>query len=68
MTTQKREWVFFRNFGGCWCWEVRENGSMVRECARDFPTREQCIADAARNGFALDGDDMSDRRAAGASH
>lgn len=51
MTTEKREWVFFRNFGGYWCWEMRVNGSTARESRREFSTREECVADATTHGF-----------------
>jgi hypothetical protein len=46
-----REWVFFRDLSGGWCWEFREAGKTVRESARSYGTRDECVADATANGF-----------------
>lgn len=47
----RREWVFFRDLSGGWCWEYREGGRTVRESNGSHRTRDECVADAAADGF-----------------
>jgi hypothetical protein len=46
------DWVFFHDLLGGWRWERRRGGKTAGESTQSYATREACIADAERNGFA----------------
>ena len=52
-------WEFYLDARGLWCWRrLRTGRNVISDSKRCFPTRDQCIADAEKHGFA----DRSARR------
>jgi hypothetical protein len=45
------EWVFFHDLVRDWRWEQRRGGQVLQESSRGFTNRDECLADAERNGF-----------------
>lgn len=45
-------WEFYLDARGLWCWRrVHVERGIVSDSKRCFPTRDDCLADAARHGY-----------------
>ena len=45
-----REWVFIHEWFAGWRWERHQSGTLVSESLHSFETKDECVADANRNG------------------